>query len=398
MSNIGIGLMSGTSLDGIDAVLCKINGTGFETSIEVIEFYSYSYTDEEKQKIMKLCDENTARVDEITAMNFYLAEKFSEVVLKLVDQSGYSLEQIDFISSHGQTIYHLPDEGKGNYQPKSTLQIGDLSVISERTGLPVVGDFRTADMAAGGQGAPLVSFFDYIFFKDTNKRRALQNIGGIGNVTLLGSDDELMSFDTGPGNMVIDEVVYRLSNGKKTFDRNGEWAARGRVDETFVAELMNHEYFKRMPPKTTGREVFGSAYVDGVMGLAKQLNLAEDDLVASVTAWTARTIASSYQDYFNSRNTIVDEVIVSGGGGHNQTLLRFLDEYLPDQRITTIDEFGISSDMKEAVAFVVFGYHFLKGKTNTIKSFTNADHEVIMGKLSYTQPQAFEKVLSIRGS
>lgn len=400
MSKLGIGLMSGTSLDGIDAVLCRVNGTGFETELEVLDAYSISYTDAEKQKIMALCDEETARVDEITAMNFYLAEKFSEAVLQLVDQSDYSLKDIDFISSHGQTIYHLPDEGKNEFQPKSTLQIGDISVISERTGLPVVGDFRTAEMAAEGQGAPLVSFLDYVFFKDEKKSRALQNIGGIGNVTYLGrgDDQQLTSFDTGPGNMVIDEVVYRLSEKTLTYDKNGEWAAKGQVNNAFVDELMQHDYFSRKPPKTTGREVFGKAYVDGVMNRAEAMNLSADDLVASVTAWTAKTIANSYNDFILSANKPLDEVIVSGGGGHNETLLRFLQDDLPEQRVTTIDEFGISSDVKEAAAFVVFGYHFLQGKTNTIREFTNADHEVIMGKLSYTQPQAFEKVLSIRGS
>ncbi|MBR7552623.1 anhydro-N-acetylmuramic acid kinase [Allobacillus sp. GCM10007491] len=400
MSKLGIGLMSGTSLDGIDAVLCRVNGTGFETELEVLHAYSVAYTDDEKQKIMALCDEHTARVDDITAMNFYLAEKFSEAVLQLIEQSDYSLTDIDFVSSHGQTIYHLPDEGSTKFQPKSTLQIGDISVISERTGLPVVGDFRTADMAAGGQGAPLVSFLDYVFFKDEKKSRALQNIGGIGNVTYLGrgDDQQLTSFDTGPGNMVIDEVVYRLSEKTLTYDKNGQWAAKGQENSQFVEELMDHEYFSRKPPKTTGREVFGKAYVDGVMKRAKELDLSADDLVASVTAWTAKTIAKSYKDFILSANKPLDEVIVSGGGGHNETLLRYLQEYLPDQRVTTIDEFGISSDAKEAAAFVLFGYHFLLGETNTISEFTNADHEVIMGKLSYTQPQAFEKVLSIRGS
>ncbi|MFA1821977.1 anhydro-N-acetylmuramic acid kinase [Virgibacillus oceani] len=399
-AKLGIGLMSGTSLDGIDAVLCKINGTGFDTEIEILDSYNISYSEDEKQKIMDLCDERTARVDEITSMNFYLGEKFSQAVVKLMEKSNYAMSDVDFISSHGQTIYHLPDEGVESFSLKSTLQIGDISVISERTGLPVVGDFRTADMAAGGQGAPLVSFFDYVFFNSQKKARALQNIGGIGNVTYLGvqADKKPFSFDTGPGNMVIDEVVYRLSSKEKTYDQNGEWAAAGEVNDDFVAELMRHEYFSRKPPKTTGREVFGKAYVDQVMALSDQSNLRKNDLVASITAWTAKTIAQTYQDFIINSGLRLDEVVISGGGSHNKTLLKFLQNYLPDQDVTTIDEFGISGDMKEAAAFVVLGYHFLKGETNTIESATNADNKVIMGKLSYTQPNTFEKVLAIRGS
>lgn len=398
-AHLGIGLMSGTSLDGIDAVLCRISGIGINTRIEVLHFCSISYTKEEKEKIMALCDDNTSRVDDITKMNFYLAEKFSEAVQELVAQSAYDMSDIDFISSHGQTIYHLPDEGSGPFDLKSTLQICDISVISEKTGLPVVGDFRTADMAAGGQGAPLVSFFDAVLFTDKQKARALQNIGGIGNVTYLSPDSgkQPFSFDTGPGNMVIDEIAYRLSSGKIKYDAGGEWAKKGTVNAAFVAELMKHPYFSRKPPKTTGREVFGKAYADEVMSLAGRFNLNSDDVVTGITAWTAKTIFDSYQDFITSAGYPLNEVIVSGGGSHNKTLLAFLQKFLPEQRVTTIDEFGISSDVKEAAAFVVLGYHFLKGKTNTIAAATNAVHPVIMGKLSYTQQAAFEKVLSIRG-
>lgn len=398
--HLGIGLMSGTSLDGVDAVLTEIENTEVNTDVKVLNSFSVSYTDEEKQRIMALCDENTAKVDEITAMNFYLGEKFSYVVMELINQSKYSVSDIDFVSSHGQTIYHRPEEGHTEFEPKSTLQIGDISVISERTGLPVVGDFRTADMAAGGQGAPLVSFIDYMLFKDDKKARALQNIGGIGNVTYIkagAKEEELLSFDTGPGNMVIDEVVYRVTKGSQTFDKGGEIALSGSVNKEFANELLRHEYFLRKPPKTTGREIFGKSYVDSVMKIAKNYNLLDKDLIASITYWTAKTISDSYQNFILAEGQSIDEVIIAGGGSHNKAILNFLQEELRDQRVMTFDDFGISSDMKEAVAFVVLGYHFLKGKYNTIPSATNSERKAIMGKVSYTQPSAYEKVLSIRG-
>ncbi|WP_173915426.1 anhydro-N-acetylmuramic acid kinase [Halobacillus sp. Marseille-Q1614] len=393
----GIGLMSGTSLDGIDAVLVEKNEDETKFPFRIIESLTESYDEEIYESIMRICDPEMAMIEEVSAMNMYLGRKFGAVVHKLLEKANKKADDIHFISSHGQTIFHQPIEGKKRYELKNTLQIGDLSVLSEETGIAVVGDFRTADMAVGGQGAPLVSYLDYLLFSRDGKARAVQNIGGIGNVTYIPSDGDISqvkSFDTGPGNMVIDAVVHSLTNGKLTFDCEGKIAKQGKVNEEVLTHLMDHEYFQIPLPKTTGRELFGRSFTTRLMN--EFSHVSDEDLITTVSEWTVVSIVKGYQDFIEVDGIKLDEVIIGGGGSFNLYLLDRLQQKMPHTKVRTIDDFGISSSFKEALAFAVMGYQTIQGKENQIPAATGAERPVIMGKIAYSQPAAYERVMSIR--
>ncbi|WP_310188675.1 anhydro-N-acetylmuramic acid kinase [Bacillus sp. 3255] len=385
------GLMSGTSLDGIDVAIVRIDGCGFEAQVKLLHFESFPFDAELREKLKRLCSVDHSDVALLCGMNFAIAERFADAVMRTAAAAGMAMEEIDLISSHGQTVWHIPVADEADpFLPKSTLQIGDLSVIAKRTGRPVVGDFRTADMAVGGQGAPLVPYGDLILFSDAVKGRILQNIGGIGNCTAIparrsaaaradGSD--LIAFDTGPGNMVMDQVVYELSAGALTYDADGAWAARGQVHAELLEETLAHPYFAQLPPKTTGRELFGKAYTEAWLASAKQRGLAAEDIVATATAFTAHAIARAYRDFVFPQCDIA-EVIVSGGGARNRTLMSMLQQLLPDQTVLTSDEVGISGDAKEAILFALLGNDWIHGVPNNLPSATGAERPTVMGKLA----------------
>lgn len=378
---VGVGLMSGTSLDGIDAALVRIDGCGLNTKVTLENSCHVSFDAETREQLKAICDVEKSDVRMICEMNFILGEKFADAVWEVVELSSYTMKDIDFISSHGQTIYHIPPD-RSKHVISSTLQIGDISVISERTGKPVIGDFRTADMAAGGQGAPLVPYVDFLLFHDEKKGRAVQNIGGIGNVTFLpagGTSDQVIAYDTGPGNMLIDQVVERITKGKQTYDRNGEMAAGGKVDKRLLSQWMSDPYYLAPPPKTTGREKFGRHYAAELMKQASQL--ANNDLVATVTALTARSIADSYRQFILPSHEI-DEVIISGGGSRNPVLVGMIRKLLPEVNVVQSEAFGLDGDFKEAVAFVVLANEFIHGTPNNLPSATGARHPAVLGKLA----------------
>lgn len=377
------GIMSGTSLDGIDVAIVRMEGRGADTRIELLHFESIPYEDEIREKLKLLCTIEHSDVAQVCGMNFAVAERFSDAVIQTVAAANMQMADIDLISSHGQTIWHIPVADEvDRFLPKSTLQIGDLSVISKRTGRPVVGDFRTADIAVGGQGAPLVPYGDYLLFRDANKGRILQNIGGIGNCTAIPvGDSGIIAFDTGPGNMIMDQVVYELSEGRMSYDANGDWAAKGKVHEELLTDMLAHPYFQEPPPKTTGREIFGKGYVAAWLTSALERGLPQEDIVATATAFTAHSIAHGYQDFILPQCDIA-EVIVSGGGAHNRTLLSMLGELLPEQTILTSDELGISADAKEAMLFALLGNAFIQGEPNNVPAATGAERQTIMGKLA----------------
>ncbi|MFD2614124.1 anhydro-N-acetylmuramic acid kinase [Paenibacillus gansuensis] len=380
-----VGLMSGTSLDGIDAALVRIQGRGIDSKVELLHFLSVPYEEELREKIKELCSEEHSSSPKISGMNFYLAQHWSEAVKEVVREAGLSMADIDLVSSHGQTIWHMPEADPLNpYRPKSTLQIGDLSVLSKATGILTVGDFRPADMAVGGHGAPLTPYADYIMFRHKEKGRILQNIGGIGNCASIpagAAPEQIIAFDTGPGNMIIDQAAYELSEGRLSYDRGGEWASQGKVDEGLLGEMMKHPYLSKPPVKTTGREEFGKEYASGWIRRAVEKQLAPQDIMATFTAFTARTIAASYRDFILP-GTRIDEVLVSGGGAHNAALMKMLAELLPEQKIMASDEAGVSGDAKEAVAFAVFADHYIHGVPNNLISATGADRPAVMGKLA----------------
>ncbi len=368
---LAVGLMSGTSVDGIDAVLLRIDPANY---FECIGFLSQPYTPNQRQRILTLCDPQKANVEDICRANMELGELFAQAVITLAKRSAIELSEIDFIGSHGQTIYHIPGH--------STLQIGDPAVIANRTGILTVGDFRPADIALGGQGAPLVPYFDQMFFQHLAPI-AVQNIGGIGNVTVVteeGHSLPAIAFDTGPGNMVIDGVVEITSHGRLKYDQDGKIAAQGRVDARLLKKLLAHPYFLKTPPKTTGRELFGHQFAQELV-----TNDAMDpqDLVATVTAFAAHSIADQYERFVFPHSAL-NQVIIGGGGSYNPTLLRMLEELL-DIPVITHEDVGVSSDAKEAIAFAYLAQATLEQKVNNVPEATGA-RPGILGKVCYPSP------------
>jgi anhydro-N-acetylmuramic acid kinase len=295
------------------------------------------------------------------------------------------LDEIDLIGSHGQTVYHIPvPQEYGGYEIRSTLQIAEPAVIAERTGIVTVADFRVRDMAVGGQGAPLVPYSEFLLYMEENKCTGLQNIGGIANVTVLPRDcdiDDVYAFDNGPGNMVIDEVVRRITRGEKRFDRDGEIALSGRINHMLLDKLMDDDYLKKEPPKTTGREYFGVEYVDRLMQMAGRLNVDNKDLVSTVTALTANAIGKSLKDFVIPKSGL-DRFLIGGGGSYNKALVNMIKANLPNVEVLTQEDIGFNSDAKEAVAFAVLANEAVNGNCNNVPKATGAGRKVVMGKIS----------------
>lgn len=373
-----VGLMSGTSADGVDAAVVEIS----EKKVRLLAFDTFAYPASLRRRILDLCRPESARLDDICHYNFVLGEVFADAVIKLCSKSGISLDSIDLIGSHGQTIYHQPCSKRyGRKMVRSTLQIGEPSVIAQRTGITTVADFRPRDMAVGGEGAPLVPYADYVLFKHRRLSRAVQNIGGIANVTFLPGgckQDDIIAFDTGPGNMVIDGIVRLISGGRKRYDAGGKMAVRGTVDKRLLDELLRHPFFRRRPPKSTGREEFGAAFAERIYRRARKKGLADADIVATVTALTAKSIAQAYHRFLKA---MPEELILCGGGSHNRTLVEMLHAELPDVKMLSTDDFGISVDAREAVSFAILAWATIKGMTNNVPAATGAERPVILGKI-----------------
>lgn len=383
--HIIIGLMSGTSLDGVDAAIVHIEGAGLSSKANMLAFHCKEYDDELRERLKKLCTRGGTSTEGICIMNAYMGEVFALAAQEAASSAGVAMEDIDFISSHGQTIWHQPvvDLADRCAVP-STLQIGDISVIAKHTGIPVIGDYRPADMAIGGQGAPLTPYADYLLLRDSKVGRIAQNIGGIGNCTILpagGDRDSVSAFDTGPGNMLIDQAIYQLSGGALTYDRNGEWASRGQLNHELLDELLTHPYYDQPPMKTTGREMFGEDYALEWLEKGRARGLEAEDIVATFTALTVRTIADAYRQFVFPHHSVRD-VIVSGGGARNATLMRWLAEELPEQMVVASDEMGLPGDAKEAIAFALLANDFIHGLPNNLPRVTGAARPTVMGKLA----------------
>ena len=318
-----IGLMSGTSVDGIDAAIVEIRGHRLETAVDLIAFETFPFPPGVPQRILALCQPDTGRVDDICEMNFYIGHLFAEAVKHILRKSGMHARDIALIGSHGQTIHHLPRDARTSRYP-STLQIGEPAVIAHETGIPTIADFRVADMAAGGQGAPLVSYPDYLLFRDSVKTIGLLNIGGIANLTVLpanGSFDSVSAADTGPGNMCIDAVVTEITEGTEHYDKAGTRAAQGTSYQPLTDEWLKHPFFQLPPPKTTGREMFGITFAMECLATCRKHGLADNDCIATLTELTVQTITHYIAQFATEQNPI-DTLYVSGGGVHNQTIMR----------------------------------------------------------------------------
>lgn len=373
--------MSGTSADGVDAALVELKGSGVDTKLRLLSFYFSPYPREVKEQIFELFSPETASVDKICRMNFLLGKLFAKAVFSVIDKAGLSPSDIHLIGSHGQTIYHLPPSS--GVKVPSTLQIGESAVIAQMTGIPVIADFRVADVAAGGEGAPLVPYVDFLLFRDEEKTRALQNIGGISNVTVLPANatiNDILAFDTGPGNMLIDAAVNLLTSGEHDFDLDGSLAAKGKSDEKLLSDLMSHPFISASPPKTTGREDFGIYFAKKIISKAKLQRVKDLDILATLTEFTAKSIYENYKKFVFQKHDI-SEVILSGGGTHNLTLVKFLRRYFGNIPTVKIDEYGISGDAKEAVAFAVLANETLANHSGNVPNVTGARRSVILGKI-----------------
>src|SRR6266481_457919 len=374
--------MSGTSADGVDVALISTRGRGPNLHFDLIGHDHLAYPRPVRQAVLAAMNATQIGVAELARLNFLLGEFYAAAVLKA--QKKMRTPKLDLVGCRGQTIYHqgqpAPFLGK---QIACTWQTGEGSVIAGRLGVPVVSDFRPADMAAGGKGAPLVPFLDFAVFRDRHAGRIVQNIGGIANLTAIPAAaalKDVLAFDTGPGNMVIDQLMQKLFD--RPFDRNGAIARKGRALESVVAELLRAPYFTLKPPKTAGREEFGPAYTEALMRKCRKA--AREDIIATATALTARSIADAVKRFILPRGKFHDHVI-SGGGTRNLTLMAMLAEEAAKLglRIRHSDDFGVPSQAKEAVAFALLACQTWNRQPGNVLSATGAKRAAVLGKISY---------------
>ncbi len=375
-----IGLMSGTSLDGIDAALVEIDGSGTFTKLRLAGFVAVPFPSGFKELVLKNSESGTSDVADIARLNFLLAELYADAVGTLCKQAGVRAADVDLIGSHGQTIQHLPERvdmfGKS---VAATLQIGDPSVLAKLTGIVTVGDFRVGDVALGGQGAPLVPYFDYIMFRSAAVTRALLNIGGIANITYLprGCEaDDVLAFDTGPGNMIIDQLTKELFGDN--FDRDGDIASSGKIQGDIMDWLMADEFVRRPPPKSTGRELYGGAFITNL--LSRYGSRRKEDLIATVSEFTSTAVYTNYMLYLKIRGNI-DELFVSGGGAHNLFILNSLRGHFAAAKVRPAEDVGISSDAKEAICFAVLANETISGNRANLHQVTGSSRNTVLGKI-----------------
>lgn len=374
-----IGVLSGTSVDSVDAVLVKIYGSGIDSKIKVLDFISIPFSKELKYTLLKVSEVKTSRVDEICRLNVILGAFFSDAVLKLMRKNKLTKDGVDLIGSHGQTIHHLPDRREFiGYRTKSTLQIGDPSVIANLTGVTTVGDFRIADCAVGGDGAPLVPYLDYILFADKRKNRLLVNIGGISNITFLPAGSALngiQAFDAGPGNMLIDALARILF--ETPYDRNGGFASKGKLDMGLLSYLLKDSFYMKNPPKSAGRENYGELFINKL--LRKSAGINKYDIIRTVTEFTAFSIWYNFNNFVGTCSDC--EVILSGGGTRNPVIMKSLKKYFYKMNVSVLRKGGINSHNKEAVLFAVLANECISGNAANIKSVTSSGRNVILGKI-----------------
>ncbi|MBE9177451.1 anhydro-N-acetylmuramic acid kinase [Oculatella sp. LEGE 06141] len=375
-----IGLISGTSVDGIDAALVEIAGQTADLSINLLNAATYPYPEPLRSQILAVCGGASLSVAELAALDDAIAAEFAQAAIAV--QSGYP--QADLLGSHGQTVYHRP--------PDSTtlgysVQLGRGAVIARLTGIPTISNFRAADIAVGGQGAPLVPPIDVWLLGHPTANRCIQNIGGIGNVAYLPAQQTahaasgasaICGWDTGPGNALLDLAVSRLSQGELTYDRDGAWAATGSPCHALVQQWLQHDFFRQSPPKSTGRELFGEAYLQNCLHDAERFNLNAADILATLTELTAASIAHSYRSFLPQRP---DQVLLAGGGSRNRYLRQRLQVLLAPIPVYTTDEMGLNADFKEAIAFAVLAYwrhHHIPGN---LPEVTGAEQAVLLGEI-----------------
>lgn len=386
------GVMSGTSLDGIDVALVHIDGSGVDSKVELIHFTTVPFCNDMKNDIQQALSIENSNVQLICSLNFKLGLRFANAVKEVCKEANFPLRQLDLIGSHGQTIYHQPQQDGGMIP--STLQIGEPAIIAYETNTTVISNFRTMDMAAGGQGAPLVSYSEIILYRHQTKNRLLQNIGGIGNVTVIPSqlsEKSVIAFDTGPGNMVMDEVCQRLF--QLSYDQNGNIAKQGVVVEEVLTYCMNHPFLKMNPPKSTGREQFGEEFVSELLKRFEKHS--KENILTTVTRFTASSIVYHYKEFILPYYEI-DEVILGGGGSYNDTLVEMIRHGLKEEKCALFlqEDIGYSSEAKEAIAFAILANETYHRNPSNVPSATGAKNSVILGNITFP-PYADENEANI---
>jgi len=373
-----IGLISGTSVDGIDAALVEIEGSAANPTIHLTAGATYAYPPALRQRILAIASGAPLSLEALAELDDAIATQFAQAALQI--QRGQPAA--DLIGSHGQTVFHRPRGIRGNLLGYS-LQLGRGALIAHLTRMPTISNFRAADIAAGGEGAPLVPAVDAALLKHPSLSRCVQNIGGIGNVTYLPAGEQMpagvIGWDTGPGNVLLDLAVQHFSQGQQSYDQDGAWAARGTPDHTLVAQWLQQDFFRQPPPKSTGRERFGRAYLDQCLRQATERGLSAADGLATLTDFTAAAIADSYQRFLPA---LPDQVLLCGGGSKNPSLRQRIQTHLPGVSVLTTDQVGLSADFKEAIAFAILAYWRLHQIPGNLPAVTGAGATVLLGEIS----------------
>ena len=385
-----LGLMSGTSADGIDAALARISGAPPNLSAKLLGHRASEFPPAIRKEILRVAEQKSIMAGELSQLNFRLGESFASAALAACRAFRVSSKRISLIGSHGQTIFHQGQPAKFLGQATvSTLQIGEPSVIAARTGITTVGDFRPADIAIGGQGAPLVPYADYLLYRDSRLGRISLNLGGIANITVIPASvkqSQVFAFDTGPANMLIDALVAHFSKGRLHFDENARLASQGRSNAALVNELMRDPYLKRHPPKSTGREYYGESFLQKLLKLGRKHHAKPNDLIRAATTFTALSIIDAVNRFVRPKAKI-HQLIVSGGGAQNPLILAQLAAALPEMQILRSSELGIPEEAKEAFAFALLAYESFHRRPANLPSATGARGPAILGKICYAPPR-----------
>ncbi len=378
---ICLGLMSGTSTDGVDCAIVDVRAGKKRPQVKLIAYSMKPYSSSIRQQVLSAA--SRGNVSQLCHLHVVVGEVFAQTALRTIRKAGLTPRDVKLIGSHGQTVYHCPVPVRvpGIGLIRSSLQIGDPSVIAERTGITTVADFRARDLAAGGEGAPLAPYVHHLFFQSPKTSRLVVNMGGIANVTYLPQSatlQEIRAFDTGPCNMLLDGLISLATQGRRSMDRGGRWAAKGTSDSQLLTRMLNHPYLLKQPPKSTGREDFGAQYVRKVWQWGRKSRLCPEDILATACKFIGLTIVQS-RTWLNGN---VEEVIVGGGGVHNNGLMNYLRELVAPCPVFVMDEQGINSKAFEAVAFGVLAYQTVHGVATNVPSVTGAQHPVVLGTIS----------------
>ncbi|HEY0704295.1 MAG TPA: anhydro-N-acetylmuramic acid kinase [Candidatus Acidoferrales bacterium] len=379
-----IGMMSGTSADGIEVALAEISGAPPRLTAKLSGHYHAAFPRLVREAILRLANGAATTTAEISQLNFLLGEEFARAAIAACVSWRLPMRKVGLIGSHGQTIFHqrLPSKFLSTRRVASTLQIGEAAIIAERTGVTTIADFRPGDMAAGGHGAPLVPFVDYLLYGSAKVGRVALNIGGIANVTVIPAGArprDVFAFDTGPGNMIIDALVEHFTRGRERYDRGARMASRGRVIRPLLEKMLREPYLRRRPPKTAGREQFGASYAARLIDWGKVRRARPEDLVRTATIFTALSIVDAFRKFILPK-TDVGELIVAGGGTKNPLIMAQLEAALPRIKVLESSRFGVAAEAKEAFAFAILAYEAFHGRANNLPSATGARHAVAMGK------------------